>query len=77
MSYRRSVELDRWPHYDRRWRNLFHRVWDNRTGSTQKNGLIWFWDKYFNSADEMYEWWRSNNSLPKDNECQGILDMYS
>jgi phosphoadenosine phosphosulfate reductase len=77
MSYRKSYELDRYPHFDRRWRSLFHAVWNNRTGSTPKNGLIWFGDKFFNDADEMYEWWRSNASLPKDDECQGILDMYS
>lgn len=77
VSYRKSFELDRWPHFDRRWRQLFHDVWNRRTGSTPKNGLIWFGDKYFNNADEMYEWWRSNDSLPKNDECQGILDMYA
>jgi phosphoadenosine phosphosulfate reductase len=77
MSSRKSIELDRWPHIDRLWRNLFHYVWNNRSGSLQRDGRIWFGDKYFNSADNMYEWWRSNDSLPRDNECQGILDMYS
>lgn len=77
MSYCKGSELDRWPHFDRRWRRLFHEVWNNRTGSMQKNGLVWFGDRYFTDADEMYDWWRGNDSLPKTDECQGILDMYS
>lgn len=91
MSYRKGFELDRYPHFDRRWRKLFHDVWDRRTGSLQKPKLwrdpltgelkqvqlIWFGDQYFDNADEMYEWWRSNDSLPKQDECQGLLDFYS
>ena len=77
MSYRKGAELDRWPHFDRRWRRLFHEVWDKRTGINQRDGRMWFGDRHFESADEMYEWWRSNESLPQTDECQGILDMYS
>jgi phosphoadenosine phosphosulfate reductase len=77
MSSNKDRDFRRWPHFEKRWHQLFHYVWNKKTGSIQRNKLAWFGDKYFDNADEMYKWWRSNDSLPKDDECQGILDMYS
>ncbi len=91
MSYNKGRELDRWPHFDRRWRRLFHDVWNRRTGTTRtvseydpdldadvETVVAWFGDRNFADADEMYDWWRGNDSLPEQaDECQGLLDFYS
>jgi phosphoadenosine phosphosulfate reductase len=77
MSSNRANELTRWPHFHRAWRRLFQEVWNARQGSTQRDGRNWFGDRHFDSADEMFDWYLSNNGVPKDYECQGILDMYS
>jgi phosphoadenosine phosphosulfate reductase len=77
MSSNRKREFAVWPHFERAWRNLFNEIWNLRSGSLQRDGKIWMGNKFWNSPDEMFEWWISNDPLPKDNECQGILDMYS
>jgi phosphoadenosine phosphosulfate reductase len=77
MSRRRKYDLKRWPHYERAWKRLFDTVWNKRTGTIQRDGRQWFGDAYFGSGAEMYEWWLTNEGVPKQDECQGILDMYS
>lgn len=78
MDSRKKQHLARWPHFDRRWRQLFRDLWEKRSGSTLRDGREWFGDRHFASADEMYDWWKSNESLPKaDDECQGLLEFYS
>jgi len=80
----RLKEFARWPRYEALWRRGFDRVWERRTGLTQRNGRIWFGDAFFRNAQEMWEWWLSNDSLPpalseedEEGSCQLALDMLS
>lgn len=77
MSDNKQREFSRWPHMERRWRKAFEELWERRTGSMQRNGKVWVGNQYWNSPDEMFEWWLSGDPYPNGDECQGILDMYS
>lgn len=77
MSSNRKNELIRWPHFYRAWKRMFNTVWNNRQGSIQRDGKLWFGNRHFEDSDEMFDWYLSNQGVPKDDECQGILDMYS
>jgi phosphoadenosine phosphosulfate reductase len=71
----RLAEFARWPGFDKKWKQLFKNVWDARTGSTQRDGQIWFGDRYFKNWEEMWEWWLSDEPLPTD-ECQGLKELF-
>ena len=71
----RLAELARWPGYERKWRQLFRDTWAMRVGGIQKNGQVWFGEHFFATWEEMYEWWLSGESLPKD-ECQGLIELF-
>jgi len=73
----RMKEFKRWPHFERRWKALFQSVWERKTGSTQRDGRVWFGDRYFENWEQMWAWWLNNEPLKKDDECQGILDFYA
>lgn len=73
----REKEFARWPGYERKWRELFRQVWELRSGSQQRDGRQWFGDRYFSGWQEMWEWWLSDAPLPKQEECQGLLDFYA
>lgn len=60
----RRKQFIRWPRFERRWRWMFQRVWERRTGSVQRNGQAWFGDAYFHGWEEMWDWWMSDGSLP-------------
>ena len=72
----RKQQFARWPHFERAWKNLFRQIWTKRTGTTQRNGQVWFGNRYFHNWEEMYEWWLSDRGLPNE-ECQGLVEMYS
>ncbi len=73
----REQEFARWPRYEQKWKQLFQKVWDRRTGSLQRDGRVWFGNQYFDSWQEMWNWWLSDGPLPKDEECQGLLELFS
>jgi phosphoadenosine phosphosulfate reductase len=77
MSSNLKSGLMHWPHFYRAWEKLFRDIWSNRAGSIQRDGKIWFGERKFDNAAEMFQWWLSNDSVPKDHECQGLLDFYS
>jgi phosphoadenosine phosphosulfate reductase len=60
----RRKEFDRWPRYERLWKRSFERIWNRRSGTLQRNGKTWFGDVFFDSWEEMWEWWMSDLSLP-------------
>lgn len=65
MGKNPAFEMSHWPHFEKRWKRLFSiRFLKKNRGN-------------FKSSDEWFRWWLSKKSLPKDDECQGILDMYS
>ena len=77
-KHNREMEFARWPGYEKKWKDLFRFTWERRTGSTQRDGRIWFGDRYFDQWEEMWDWWMSGGSLPKQPDpCQGMLDMFS
>jgi phosphoadenosine phosphosulfate reductase len=77
MSSNRAKELKLWPHFERAWMKLFEDLWHKRSGKPQRDGRRWFGDRHFSCWMEMWEWWLNETPLPNDDECQGILDMYS
>jgi phosphoadenosine phosphosulfate reductase len=90
MSDNRRREFARWPHLERAWRRAFSDLWERREGQFvpvkrydpikkdyEKRIEPWVGEKFWKSSDEMFEWWLSNDPYPVEDECQGILDMYS
>jgi phosphoadenosine phosphosulfate reductase len=68
----REAEFERWPRYRKLWLNAARKLWDRRAGSTLRDGREWFGSAKFKDADEMFEWWISDESLPQDDDgCQG------
>ncbi|MCP4540144.1 MAG: phosphoadenosine phosphosulfate reductase family protein [Chloroflexi bacterium] len=65
----RKKQFTRWPKFEEKWRRVFRRVWERRTGSTH-NGRPWFGDAYFDDWQEMFEWWLSDRSLPQKDDDQ-------
>ncbi len=73
----RLKQFARWPGYERKWKQLFNRLWERKTGSTQRDGRVWFGDRYFSNWQEMWDWWLNDKPLPSD-KCQGgLLEMLS
>ena len=64
MNTQRARDLDRWPRFRERWRYVFRRTWERRTGSVQRAGRRWFGDRLFADWEAMWEWWLSNRPLP-------------
>jgi phosphoadenosine phosphosulfate reductase len=60
----RLMQFKRWPRYENLWKRTFSRIWDRRTGSTQRGGQSWFGDRYFKSWAEMWDWWLYDRPLP-------------
>ncbi len=70
-----QMEFDRWPGYERKWKELFKYIFERRSGTLQRDGRIWFGDRYFSSSEEMFDWWLSRKGLPKV-ECQGLIELF-
>lgn len=49
---------------ERHWRKVFRRTWERRTGTTQRDGRLWFGDAFFNDWREMWDWWLCDRPLP-------------
>jgi len=47
----RLKEFKRWPRYEKRWKYVFKRVYERRTGSLQRDGREWFGDAFFSWVD--------------------------
>ena len=71
-------QFARWPGYEKLWRRTFQRIWEKRTGSTQRDGRQWFGDRHFESWEEMWEWWLNDDPLPGEkHDCQGLMELFS
>jgi phosphoadenosine phosphosulfate reductase len=68
-------EFDRWPRYEKLWRRAFQRIWERRVGTTQRDGRERMGSARWDNWEAMWEWWLTDEPLPKDDECQ--LDMWS
>ena len=67
---KRYAEFRRWPRYEMLWKKAAKKAWEarvNRPGHIEKYPS---WEMY-------WEWWMSDKGLPKHDECQGVLDMFS
>ena len=80
---KRRLEFDRWPGYERIWKRAFQRMWNERKGTMVRNGKEWHGSQLFDTWEDMWRWWASDDPLPSDGnrrneeKCQGLLDMYS
>jgi len=73
MSSRRREDFARWPRFARLWEKSFKAIWERRVGSNQRDGREWFGSAKFDTWQEMFEWWISNDPLPtEDDECDGL-----
>ena len=67
----RLREFSRWPKYERLWKMAFRRIWEKRRRERK------FGPSVFKSWEEMWEWWLSDEGLPReDDECQGTLELW-
>ena len=79
----RLAEFARYPRYEALWKRMFARVWERKHGTIQADGRRWFGDRYFQTWEQMWEWWLTNGALPEDNDeadeevCQLALDHFS
>ena len=53
----RDMEFVRWPKYEEAWKRMFRKLWEMRSGSTDRNGNEWWGSRNFNSWQELWEWW--------------------
>ena len=56
-------DFQRWPHMERLWRKAAQKRWSNLTAESRSL-------RTFRNGDEWFDWWTSDCSLPKENECQ-------
>lgn len=73
----RLKQFARWPQYEKLWKKLFRDYWERRTGTGKRGGGDWFGDEHFTGWEEMWEWWLNDEPLPHEDECQGVLDLWS
>ncbi len=73
----RKRQFARWPKFEAAWKRAFQVLWSLKTGTTGKTGKRWFGDRYFDSAEELYEWWLSDEPVPEEHECQGFVELLS
>ena len=68
----REAEFARWPRYRKLWFNATRRLWAKRAGTINRNGEEWFGSRKFDSPEELFDWWLSDESLPRGSEnCHG------
>lgn len=78
MSGAKGVQRDfaRWPSHERAWRRAFHRLWDRRITTFiirgKRKGQQWPGLPGIETADELFNWWKSGDPAPKEDEetCQ-------
>ena len=70
-------DFERWPKYEWHWRRAFKRIWERRAGTVQRDGREWFGSAKFSSWQAMWEWWLHDDLLPKGEECNGQLELWS
>jgi phosphoadenosine phosphosulfate reductase len=61
--HERFHHFQRWPKYEEKWRKLFDKIWEKRSGSIWR-GKKWFGDRYFENSTEMFDWWLNDRKLP-------------
>lgn len=62
-----EYQFKRWPHFEKLWRKAARRRWDYRLS---QGGDMPRHHRQFKNADEWFDWWMSNKSMPKENDCQ-------
>ncbi len=66
MNRRKEDQCKRWPLYERNWRRAAHRFWDMAQAQDRDRRSL----RTFKDADEWFDWWLSNKSMPKEDDCQ-------
>ena len=75
-TFGKKKQFEKWPRFEMLWRRAFNRLWEKRVNSKQPGDRVWFGEKKFASADEMFLWWLNDDPLPsEDDDCQGFLDL--
>ena len=62
----REEQFQRWPKYEKAWKSSFKVLWNKKSGSFTRDGRKWFGDRYFETSEELWEWYKTNKSIPKD-----------
>ncbi len=66
----RARDFARWPGYEKLWKRAFAKLWESRHGKQWRG-----WDA-FDTWQELFDWWQSDDPLPKD-DCQGPLELWA
>jgi phosphoadenosine phosphosulfate reductase len=71
----RRLELNRWPGFEKLYRRSFARMWERKAGTINRNNSEWFGSRKFNSSDELFDWWISNEPSPEDLNKEQVCMM--
>jgi len=78
MSGKKGRERDfaRWPRYEVLWKKAFAKLWELKHGTIgPRSGKEWFGSAKFSTWEELFEWWKSDESTP-DDICQGPVELF-
>jgi phosphoadenosine phosphosulfate reductase len=71
MAHDRAQSLERYPAIKRQWQKGAE-LYFNRMKQTSQAKTY----QAFNTWQEFYEWWLSDEPLPKEDECLGLLELW-
>lgn len=60
---RSDLDFKRWPHMEGRWLRAARGRWETMSDKGRTK-------RVFKNADEWFDWWKSNTSMPDENDCQ-------
>ena len=67
----RLQQFARWPRYEALWKKAFREIWESYHGKLTVRGEARGMDKHnFNSWEDYFNWWVSDEPGKKDDECQ-------
>lgn len=71
-SKQQRKQFERWPKYERAWKQTFREMWDRWHGVPTRFGKKrWFED--FGSWENLWEWWIGGKSKREFNGCDEVL----
>lgn len=68
----RLAEFARWPKLEAAWKKACKKFWERRAGKINRKGKEWFGSAHFSCWEELWEWWLSDDGLPKEDCNMGL-----
>lgn len=64
---KRDIDFKRWPQFEKMWRKGANLRWNATMNPDKPESRA---HRTFTSSDEWFDWWMSNQAMPKENDCQ-------